>query len=80
MEFKEETIKERIKEAKDYGLTYAQLAREINIQPVTIYMFMNGNNNLSKKKKLQAMCYITKYMNEIREQIQIIRDDREFIF
>lgn len=72
MEIKKETIKERIKEAKEYGLSYAQLAREINIQPVTIYMFMNGNNNLSKVNTLKILCYIEKYIEQVKEQLRII--------
>lgn len=72
MEIKKETIKERIKEAKDYGLTYAQLARELNIQPVTIYMFMSGNSNLSKINTLKILCYIEKYIEQVKEQIRII--------
>jgi len=47
MEIEREKVIERIKEAKNvYGLSYSKLAREIGLQPVTIYMFINGTYNL----------------------------------
>mgnify|MGYP003404168971 CR=1 FL=1 len=60
-------------EAKEvYGLNYSKLAREIGLQPVTIYMFVNGTYNLSKAKQLQALCIIEKYIEDIKEQLRII--------
>ena len=51
MDLKKEKVVERIKEAKEvYGLNYSKLARQIGLQPVTIYMFVNGTYNLSKGK------------------------------
>ena len=48
MELEKEKVISRIKEAKEYGLNYSNLARKINVQPITIYMFINGTYNLSK--------------------------------
>ena len=68
-----EKVIERIREAKEvYGLNYSKLAREIGLQPVTIYMFVNGTYNLSKGKQLQALCIIEKYIEQIKEQLRII--------
>ena len=50
MELEKEKVIKRIKEAKEYGLNYSQLAREIGLQPITIYMFVNGTYKLSKRK------------------------------
>lgn len=73
MEIEKEKVIERIKEAKNqYGLSYSKLAREIGLQPVTIYMFMNGTYNLSRIKQLKALCVIEQYIQEIREQLRII--------
>lgn len=72
MELEREKVIERIKESKEYGLSYSQLAREIGIQPVTIYMFINNNHNLSKQKQLQALCIVEKYINTVREQLRTI--------
>lgn len=72
MNIEKEKVIERIKEAKEYGLTYSQLAREINLQPITIYMFINGKYNLSKLKQLEALCIIKKYIDNIKEQLRII--------
>lgn len=72
MELEKEKVIERMKEAKDYGLSYSRLAREIGLQPITIYMFINGTYNLSKVKQLKALCYIEKYIEEVKEQLRII--------
>jgi len=73
MEIEREKVIERIKEAKnEYGLSYSRLAREIGLQPVTIYMFINGTYNLSRIKQLKALCVIEQYIQEIREQLRII--------
>ena len=49
MDLEKEKVVERIKEAKEvYGLNYSKLAREIGLQQVTIYMFVNSTYNLSK--------------------------------
>lgn len=73
MEIEREKVIERIKEAKnEYGLSYSKLAREIGLQPVTIYMFINGTYNLSRIKQLKALCVIEQYVQEIREQLRII--------
>ena len=73
MEIEREKVIERIKEAKNaYGLSYSKLAREIGLQPVTIYMFINGTYNLSRIKQLKALCVIEQYVQEIREQIRMI--------
>lgn len=73
MEIEREKVIERIKEAKnEYGLSYSRLAREIGLQPVTIYMFLNGTYNLSRIKQLKALCVIEQYVQEIREQLRII--------
>ena len=71
-ELKRENVIERIKEAKEYGLNYSQLARAINLQPITIYMFVNGTYNLSKRKQLQALCIIERYIEEIKNELRII--------
>lgn len=73
MDLKKEKVVERIKEAKEvYGLNYSKLAREIGLQPVTIYMFINGTYNLSKTKQLQALCIIEQYIDDIKEQLRLI--------
>ena len=73
MEIEREKVIERIKEAKnEYGLSYSKLAREIGLQPVTIYMFINGTYNLSRINQLNALCVIEQYVQEIREQLRII--------
>lgn len=73
MEIEKEKVIERIKEAKEkYDLSYSKLAREIGLQPVTIYMFVGGTYNLSKTKQLRALCYIEKYIEAIKEQLRII--------
>jgi hypothetical protein len=72
MEFKKENVILKIKEAKEYGLNYSQLARKIDLQPVTLYMFMNGTYNISKQKQLQALCIIEKYIEQVKEQLRSI--------
>ncbi len=72
MELEKEKVIERIKEAKAYGLSYSKLAREIGLQPITIYMFINGTYNMSKTKQLQALCFIEKYIEQVKEQLRII--------
>lgn len=73
MDLEKEKVVERMREAKEvYGLNYSKLAREIGLQPVTIYMFVNGTYNLSKGKQLQALCIIEKYIEQIKEQLRII--------
>ena len=42
MNLEKEKVIERIREAKDYGLSYSKLARGIGLQPISIYMFING--------------------------------------
>lgn len=72
MNLEREKVIERIKEAKDYGLSYSKLAREIGLQPISIYMFINGTYNMSKEKQLKALCYIEKYIEQVKEQLRII--------
>jgi transposase-like protein len=72
MNLEKEKVVERIKESKEYGLNYSKLAREINVQPVTLYMFINGTYNLSKPKQLQALCIIEKYIEQVKEQLRTI--------
>lgn len=72
MDLEREKVIERIKEAKSYGLSYSKLAREIGLQPVAIYMFKNGNTTMAKQKQLKALCYIEKYIDEVKEQLRII--------
>ncbi len=72
MELEKEKVIERIKEGKSYGLSYSELAREIGLQPITIYMFINGTYNMSKPKQLQALCFIEKYIEQVKEQLRII--------
>lgn len=73
MNLEKEKVIERIKEAKEiYGLSYSRLARKINMQPVSIYMFINGTNNIAMSKQLEALCVIEKYIEDIRNQLKII--------
>ena len=73
MNFEKEKVIEKIKNAKEeYGLSYAKLARKINMQPVTIYMFINGTYNLSKTKQLEALCIIEKHIEQVKAQLRII--------
>lgn len=69
MELDKEKVKKRIEKAKEYGLSYKDLAKAINLMPVTIYMFLNGTNNLSKNKQIQALCYIDSYIAEIEKRL-----------
>ena len=72
MDLEKEKVIERIKEAKNYGLNYSKLARQIGVQPVTIYMFVNGTYNLSYNRQLKALCIIEKYIEEVRESFRVI--------
>ena len=72
MDLEKEKVIERIKESKEYGLNYSKLAREINIQPITLYMFINGTYNLSKQKQLKALCFIEKYIEQVKEELRMI--------
>lgn len=73
MDLEKEKVVEKMREAKEvYGLNYSKIAREIGLQPVTIYMFVNGTYNLSKAKQLQALCIIEKYIEQIKEQLRLI--------
>ncbi len=72
MDLEKEKVIEKIKEGKEYGLKYAQLARAIELQPGTIYLFVNGTANLSKTKQLQALCYIESYIENIKKQLRKI--------
>lgn len=72
MDLKKELVIGRIKEAKEYGLPYSQLARKINLQPTTLYLFMNGTYNISKEKQLKALCVIEEYIEEVREKLRLI--------
>lgn len=72
MELEKEKVIERIKEGKSYGLSYSKIAREIGVQPVTMYMFINGTYNLAKTKQLQALCIIEKYIEQVKDQLRII--------
>lgn len=72
MELEKEKVIKRIKESKEYGLNYADLAREIGVQPITIYMFVNGTYNLAKQRQLKALCIVENYMEKVREQLRTI--------
>lgn len=72
MDIQKVKVIEQMKKAKKYGLSYKKLAEAINLTPVTIYMFLNGTHNLSNGKQVEALCYISKYMQEIRERLRTI--------
>ena len=72
MELEKEKVISRIKEAKEYGLNYSNLAWKINVQPITIYMFINGTYNLSKTKQLKALCVIEQHIEQVKNQLKII--------
>lgn len=72
MNLEKRKVIERIKEAKSYGLNYSKLAREVGIQPVTLYMFINGTYNLSYERQLKALCIIEKYIEKIQEDLKTI--------
>ena len=80
MELEKEKVIKRIKEAKEYGLNYSQLAREIGLQPITIYMFVNGTYNLSKRKQLQGIIQnsVSRTMN-IKIPLQENTEDRNLL-
>lgn len=67
MEIEKERVKKRIRESQEYGLKLSQLAREIELQPISIYKFLDGNINLSKVKQIQAVSFIEKYMDTVKE-------------
>lgn len=79
MNLPKEKIIEQIKEAREYGLKYSQLAREINLQPTTIYMFMNGTYNLSIAKQLQAVCIVEKYIDNVKKQLKQIQNKEIYV-
>ena len=73
MELEKSKVIERIKQAKEqYGLDYSKLAREIGIQPVTMYLFINGTYNLAKTRQLKALCIIEKYIEQVKEELRTI--------
>lgn len=68
-----EKIIEKLKEAKQlYGFNYSQLARELGVQPVTIYMFVSGKSNMSQSKQLKAVCIAEKYIEQVKEELKIL--------
>ena len=73
MNIQAENIIEVIKKAKsDYGLNYSKLAREIGVQPITIYTFLNNTQKLAKEKQIKALYYAQQYVKEIKEQLATI--------
>ncbi len=72
MNLEKDKVIEKIKEGKNYGLSYSKLARIINMQPISIYMFMNGTNNLSQTKQLEAVCVVEKFIEEVKEKLRLI--------
>ena len=72
MNLERESVIEKLEEAKDYGLKYSDLARQINLQPNTIYMFKNGTYNLSKAKQIEAVCIIENYIKDVKDRIRKI--------
>ena len=79
MDLEKNKVIERIKEAKSYGLPYSHLAREIGLQPMTIYLFINGTYNLSKQKQIQVLCYIENYIAEIKGQLKTIERKEVYV-
>ena len=70
MEIEKEKVIEIIKEAKSkYGLTYSKLARELQIQPASISLFITGKGNIAKEKQIKILCYIDNYVKEVKAQI-----------
>lgn len=69
MELDKEKVKKQIEKAKEYGLSYKDLAKAINLMPVTVYMFLGGTHNLSKNKQIEALCYIDNYIAEIEKRL-----------
>lgn len=72
MELNKNEVIERIKEAKNYGLNYSRIAREIGLQPVSLYMFVNGTYNMAKEKQLKALCFAEEYIKTTKEQLKMI--------
>lgn len=72
MELEKEKVIKRIKEGKEYGLNYSDLARELGIQPITLYMFINGTYNLAKSKQLKSLCIVEKYIETVKEELKTI--------
>lgn len=73
MEIEAEKVIKRMKEAKEkYDLKYSTIARETEIQPVSIYAFVNGTYKMSKMKQLKILCYIEKYIEAVEEQLKIL--------
>ena len=73
MEIEKAKVIERIREAKEkYDLNYATLARETGIEPISIYMFLNGAYKMSRTKQLKVLCYIEKYIEAVNEQLKIL--------
>ena len=72
MDLEKSKVIQRIKEGREYGLKYSQLARAIELTPTTIYMFINGTYNLSKSKQLQALCYIENHIEKVKNQLRTI--------
>lgn len=72
MEFEKTKVIEKIKEGKEYGLSYSKLAKEIGVSPTTVYLFINGTYNLAKTRQLKALCAVEKYIDATKEQLRII--------
>ena len=73
MNIQTENIIEVIKKAKSaYGLNYSKLAREIGVQPITIYTFLNNTQKLAKEKQIKALYYAQQYVKGIKEQLATI--------
>lgn len=71
-----EKVKERIKNAKVmYGLKYSMLARQIEVQSTTLYMFLSGKQALSKAKQLQALYVVEEYQKEFERRFKNILEE-----
>ena len=60
-----DNIRSRVKEAKkEYGLKYTHLAREIDLNTITLYNFISNKQSLPFERLMQ----INEYINNIEQQ------------
>lgn len=68
-----EKVVQKIREAKQYGLNYSDLARQINITPTRLSLFISGKQEQMKPiKQLEAMAICEKHIQTMHEKLKII--------
>ena len=73
MRIEKEKVIERIRESKEFGLKYSQIAKFIEIAPTTLYLFLSNKATLSKEKQIKALVYVENYIEEVKKQLATIQ-------